>query len=210
VHTPAIAPKARQIVQEGPSGRAVDLPLPRIAKAATDSEKDVLERFFEASELRAGRNYVSEIREQPRGRYARVAGRIDLETYRQYEVGAFNWIYGVLSDDWKAVAVVFIQQMREESKYDPIQWGKFLTAEDGEECARGAAITSYRLLALTLKAAYSEFAKWYKIQEEAKIHGRAINGDQARERLTRSDLVMPRIRQIAAQTRQKAPHHVKG
>jgi hypothetical protein len=186
------------------------LPLPRIAKAATDAEKDILERFFEAAELREGRTYVSELREQPRGRYARVAPRIDLASYRAAEVAAFNWIWGELSAEWRGVAVVFIQQMREQSQYTVIDWGKFLIDEDNEDAARGGAIVSYRLLAVTLKNAYSRFAQWYRMQEDARNNGRAITEKQATDRLSRADLVAPRIRQIAERTRQSGTPRTAG
>lgn len=199
---PEIVRNGRSYVPGGPSGRQVSLPIVHISNGASETEKDVLMRFFEGAELRDGNNYVSEFRDQARGRYAGFSDRVAFDDYRSYEVTAFLWIWKFeLGKGEDAIARMFIDQMREVATKNFIELGQYLTNETNPDIAFGGAVVAYRMLGIRLKTAYQRFARFFELQREAQIHGRALTEGDLMGALSRKDAVQRRVREIVDRKR---------
>lgn len=190
---------AARTLPGGPSGTLAALPIAWINKAATDQEKDALMRYWEASELAEGRDQVSMMRMQPRGRFARYKEKLGFEDYKRYEVAAFRYIWASLSREWQTIAGMFVRQMNEDAKMDFVQFGAFMIDEMDIAMATGSAMATYRTLAIRLKEAYIQFFRWVETQEAAHARGKPVSGDKAKAMVDRSELVGARIRQLGAQ-----------
>lgn len=157
-------------------------PIACIESCASASEQDFLWRFFEASDFAAGSIRVFDDADEPIGRYADYASRMDAASYVRFEIAAYDWVrrFG-LGKEWATIAEMFLRMMSGRTETGVIDWGTFLTNCDDEKVAWGGAQVSMRMLGLRLKDAYRDFFRWYEAVRKSDEKGKASPREVARE-----------------------------
>lgn len=182
-------PEGRRIIAEDGRPRRVALPMHCVEDACTDQEKAILMRFTEASEMSKGNLAVAVIDGEPRGRYELYADRVDVETYRAAEVGAYHWILHSAFGKKAALVAEFMARMNgERTSISFEQFGADFVNSDNPDVALGGAIGSARACAIMLLDAYRDYAEHWKAREAAVKSGRALTDEESVRRQRRGDL----------------------
>ncbi len=188
-------------VETGPGGRSiikgggglpdrVALPQHCIEDACTPEEKDILARFTEASEMHKGNYAVIIVDGEPRGRYERVAKKVDPRTYASFEIAAYQWILNQAFGRQSGMLAEMVARMNgERTEINFQDWGARLINSDDPAMALGAAIGSTRALAFALKDAYRDYYEFWRIREMAAAEGRRLTDDEAVRRVRRGQSV---------------------
>lgn len=179
---------SRYISEEGRPDRAA-LPMHCIDGACTARELDILWRFTEASEYAKGNVAVGiGPDEQPRGRYADYADKIDFPTYRAAEADAYRWICAVALGEQAAFLTEVIARLnagRMNNGFDFVEFGSKLINELNEDRALGAAIGGTRVICLMLQDAYRDYAEHYAAMMAAASAGRVLTQSEQQRRIRR-------------------------
>lgn len=183
----------RELLEESGRLRAAH-PIALVESCATPNELDFLWRFFEAGDFAEGQCRVYDEDGEPLGRYADFAEKMDAQTYIRFETSAYQWVKRfALGREWSVIAVMFERMMRGKAEQTMIDWGSYLTDADDERISYGGAVISMRMLALRLKDAYRDFARWYQAVAKAdaetkgaKVSPREILRDMERDDMYRA------------------------
>lgn len=182
-------PEGRRIISQEGQPRRVALPMHCVDGACSDQEKAILMRFTEASELAKGNSAVAVIDGEPRGRYEQYAKRVDFETYREAEVGAYRWILHSAFGKKAALLAEFMARMNgERTSISFEQFGADFVNSDNPDVALGGAIGSARACAIMLQDAYRDYAEFWKAREAAARSGRALTDEESVRRQRRGDM----------------------
>ena len=164
----------------------VALPLHVADGAIAPSEKDVLLRFIDASEMAKGNISVITIDGQPRGRFAKYAERVTATVYSQYEIAAYRWILSeAFGKESMTIAEIFARLSGDRADITTLELGKFLSGSENHDIAMGAIIGTVRSLAWALKDAYRDYQEFWAIRENAASQGRALTDDETARRVRR-------------------------
>ncbi len=174
----------REVIRNGDSLRIAH-PLACIEQCASETEIDFLQRFFEASDFANGFIKVFDGQE-PIGRYALHAERMDAASYVKFETQAFQWVrrFG-LGKEWSVIAEMFLRMTAGKTETGMVDWGVFLTNCDDERVAYGGAQVSMRMLGLRLKDAYRDFFRFYRTMQEEAARGKEMSPREALREIER-------------------------
>jgi hypothetical protein len=179
----------RELLEEAGRLRAMH-PIAAVENCATATELDFLWRYFEAGDFKAGRVCVYDIEtNEPIGRYADYADKIDAQSYIRFECSAYDWVRRFsLGREWATIATLFERMMRGETEISFIDWGSHLTDADDQKIAYGGAVISMRMLGLRLKDSYRDFFRWYETVRKAEVSGDKITPKEALREMERDQM----------------------
>jgi hypothetical protein len=185
-------PEGRRIISQEGQPRRVALPMQCIQEACTDAEKAILWRFFEAFQLSQGNYAVAVIDGQPRGRYEQYAKKVDFETYRDAEVGAFRWIMmNAFGKEARGICAILCRLDGEQiSTFDFIQFGAILanSKSDNIDFDLGVAVGTTKMTAVMVRDAYRDYSEFWKARQAAALSGRELTAEESVRRQRRGDM----------------------
>lgn len=185
------APGGRKVVKRDNGPDEIATPLAVARNAITDTERDVLLRFIDASEMSKGNMAVSLLGGEPRGRYAKFADKVTHREYLAFEIEAYRWILGrAFGRESMTLAEVFARMCGDRMEITVEQLGTNLSNIEGNtDVSLGAVIGAVRSLAWALMDAYRDHAEFWKIRKEAADRGLPMSETDATRRLRRNDTV---------------------
>jgi hypothetical protein len=165
----------RMMIQQEGRPLQVALPTNVMQGIATPEELFYLQRYIDAGAMANGDYSSAVLCGQPRGRFARVAGKMSVQTYAAYEVEAYNWMKAGLET--------------EELRANVIEWGAEIVGIVDTKIAAGAMLGSTRALCWALKIAYRDWAEFWDVRQRAAAQGRALTEGESVRRVRRTHTV---------------------
>lgn len=179
----------RRMVENDSEDRRAMLPMHAVSDACDDREKAILMRFTEASEMSKGNDAVCWMGGHARGRYERFAHKVDFETYKEAETGAYRWILmSAFGGQARGLAESLARLNGQRVSFDFVELGRTIANTDNWSVAMGAAIGSARACAWMLFDAYRDYAEFWKVRESAAKAGRQLTDEEGVRRQRRADM----------------------
>jgi hypothetical protein len=180
----------RMMIQQEGRPLQVALPTNVMQGIATPEELFYLQRYIDAGAMANGDYSSAVLGGQPRGRFARVAGKMSVQTYAAYEVEAYNWLKsGALGKELTTAAEVIRRLETEELRANVIEWGAEIVGIVDTKIAAGAMLGSTRALCWALKIGYRDWAEFWDVRQRAAAQGRALTEGESVRRVRRTHTV---------------------